>query len=84
MKRIVEVTQSVAVEVPDTLFSPEFMAEFRRYFYDFETPEQHLEHLAQLHARGLAHDDSFIEGYGDAKTVGIKFEEIDQRMEVTT
>lgn len=80
MKKIIEVTQAVSVEAPDSLFTDSFMEEFRKYFYDFTTPQEHLEHLAQLHARGLANEYSFIEGYGKASELGIKFEVLDTVM----
>jgi hypothetical protein len=71
VRATVHVVQDFEVIVPDILLTEEFMAEFRKSFYGFTTKEQHIKHLAQLHARGLADDDSFIEGYG--KGVGIKF-----------
>ena len=73
MKKMVEVTQLVEVEVPESLFTEQFMEEFRQQFYPFETVEEHFRHLGQLRARGIYDGDSFIEGYGEAKTLGIKF-----------
>lgn len=73
MKATVEVTQFVTVEVPDSLLTKEFMEEFRGYMYEFDTREDHLTHIAQLAARGVIHESSFIEGYGPAEEVGIKF-----------
>lgn len=73
MKATVEVTQFITIEVPDSLLTEEFMKNFREYFYDFEDPEEHLKHLAQMYARGVASEFSFIEGYGDPQKVGIKF-----------
>lgn len=32
-----------------------------------------MHRLAQLHAREICDDDSFIEGYGPAQSMGIKF-----------
>lgn len=74
MTREVEVAQVVEVEVDEKKFTPDFMAEFRRDFYPFLSIEDHLRHLAQLHARNIAGNDSFIEGYGPAKEMGIRFE----------
>lgn len=62
----VVVTQHVTVEVDETRFTEEWMAEFRESFYDFYTIEDHVEHLAGGHARGLWDNFSFIEGYGPA------------------
>ncbi len=83
MARMAEVivTQTVEVTVDESKFTPEFMAEFRRYFYEFDTLEEHLEHLGQLHARGMCDEFSFIEGYGPAKDFGIKFRITDQEEE---
>ena len=80
MKRIVEVMQSVEVEIDESKFTPEFMAEFRESFYQFRTIERHIEHLAQLEARGLSRD--FIEGYGPAEDFGIKMRVIDCESEI--
>ena len=71
MKRTVIVTQEVEVEVDETKFSPEFMTEFRESFYPFQTIDKHIEHLAQMEARGVIHGDSFIEGYGNPRDMGI-------------
>jgi hypothetical protein len=67
------VAQTIVVTVDETKFTSEFMREFRLHFYPFDTLDKHIEHLAQLHARGLAADHSFIEGYGPAKDMGIRF-----------
>jgi len=69
----VTVTQRVHVTVDLAKFTPEFMAEFRESFYPFDTVDQHIAHLGQLHVRGLADHHSFIEGYGNADDMGIKF-----------
>lgn len=69
----VEVTQMVTVEIDEEKFTPAFLSEFRDVFYPFRTVLEHVEHLAQLNARGLAFNQSFIEGYGEAKDFGIHF-----------
>lgn len=72
--REVRVTQTVLVAVDESKFTPEFMAEFRRHFYDFHTLDDHIEHIAQLVARGLVDDfTKFIEGYGPPAEMGIRF-----------
>lgn len=70
----VEVTQIVTVVVDETKFDEAFMEEFRASFYQFDTLEEHVEHLAQLEARGLidVFGERFIEGYGPADEMGIK------------
>ena len=83
MKRSVGVSQLVEVEIDEAKFTPEFMAEFRASFFDFHTIEQHIEHLAQLHARGIAENWSdFIEGYGDPKDFGISFSGTTQETQI--
>jgi hypothetical protein len=69
----VTVTQRVHVTVDQDKFDEDFFAEFRSTHYDFHTLDEHVAHLAQLHARGLANDHCFIEGYGNAREMGISF-----------
>lgn len=69
-----EVTGFVRVTVDESKFTPEFMAEFRESFFPYETIEEHLEHLANLFARGVVdNSDTFIEGYGPPQEMGIRF-----------
>jgi len=62
------------IELDETKFTEEFMAEFREGFYPFFLLSQHAEHIAQLYARGLYDPffDEFIEGYGKPSEMGIK------------
>ncbi len=71
--KTVTVVQSIRVTVDERKFTPEFMREFRDSFYDFDTLNEHIMHLGQLCARGIVDDFSFIEGYGRANLMGIKF-----------
>jgi hypothetical protein len=71
MLREVEVVQVVRVTMDEAKFTPEFMEEFRRYFYDFTTLDDHAAHIAQLAARGLIDTPCFIEGYGPSEEMGI-------------
>jgi hypothetical protein len=73
MKKLVEVVQMVEVDIPDSLLTEKFMAEFRKDFYEFDTQDAHFKHIGQLAARGIIHSSSFIEGYGPADKIGIKF-----------
>ena len=75
--KTVIVEQTIRVTVDESKFTPEFMQEFRESFYDFDTLDDHIKHLGQLCARGIADDFSFIEGYGKASDMGIKFVGID-------
>jgi len=68
------VTQEIEVTVDETKFSEKFMQEFRDSFYQFDDLDAHIKHLAQLEARGFVpFDNSFIEGYGWSKDMGISF-----------
>ena len=80
----VRVEQIIEVSVDETNFTPEFMAEFNRSFYRFGSIRNHVEHLAQLYARGIVDNRSFIEGYGWASEFGIKFRQIDGNQEIIT
>ncbi|WP_319414390.1 hypothetical protein [uncultured Cohaesibacter sp.] len=84
IEKYVEVTITVKVTVDETKFTDDFMEEFRESFFSLYSIDEHCEHLAQMNARGVAHDfsDSFIEGYGPPKEMGISFEEVDLSTEV--
>lgn len=82
MKKFVKVEQTVEVEVDEAKFTQDFMAEFREVMYPFASLNEHICHLGQLHARGLADDLSFIEGYGPAKAMGIRFRVVDAGEEI--
>lgn len=81
-RRRVEVTQVVAVTVDEEKFTPEFMAQFQMMMFPFDSIDDHLTHLAQLYARGIVDEGSFIEGYGPAEEMGIKFESIGGDQEI--
>lgn len=73
MKRNVIVTQIIEVEIDESKFTPAFMIGFNETIFDADL-DDHLEHLGQLYARGIADDfSSFIEGYGPPTEMGIKF-----------
>lgn len=86
MKRTVTVIQSIEVEIDERKFDREFMEEFRRSFYDFSTIDAHIEHLAQMYARGITNPDladgDFIEGYGKPEEMGIKLKFLDLEVEI--
>lgn len=80
MKKVVTVIQNIEVEVDETKFTPQFMEEFRSYMFShFDTLDDHIRHIAQLHARGVIDASSsgeFIEGYGPIEEFGIKAQSI--------
>lgn len=81
MKRTVEVLFTIDVEIDESKFDEKFMKEFRESFFNFNTIEEHIEHLGQLAVRGVAHDN-FIEGYGHPDEMGIVFTEEDWESEL--
>lgn len=72
VKFLATLTFDVSVEIDEPKFDEAFMAEFRANFFPFHTVQDHVEHIAQLEARGLLED--FTEGYGPIKDFGIKAE----------
>lgn len=78
----IEVRQVVRVTLDPAKFDEAFMAEFRKYFYDYDRIEDHAEHLAQLFARGISGNNDFIEGYGPANGMGIAFAHVEQSEEI--
>jgi hypothetical protein len=71
------VVHTIRISVDETKFDEQFMEEFRASFYHFHTLVDHVEHIAQLQSRGIIQLDfnphEFIEGYGPASEMGIKF-----------
>jgi hypothetical protein len=67
----VEVSITVRVTIDETKFDADFMAKL-------VTLDEHIEHLGWAYARGRADDfiGSFIEGYGPAESMGIKFSDV--------
>ena len=84
MKRFqVEVVQTFDVKVDESKFTEQFMADFRKSFYEFYTIDDHIKHLAQLYARGLVTPFTrFIEGYGAPEDFGLTFTEVDQEEDI--
>ena len=70
----VTVTVEVDVTIDETKFDAEFFRQFNSSIFDAgDDLDEHFKHLAMLHAQGLIDDDSFIEGYGPTKDMGIAF-----------
>lgn len=85
----VEVTRSVEIEVDDEIIDQEFMDDFKEHFFDLETIEEHVEHIAEVYVRGtfqysplprgMVGMKPFIEGYGLLyETNGITLTDKDQ------
>ena len=73
MKKRMTVTQTCTVEIDRKKFNKQFMQEFRESFYNFTTIDEHICHLGQMYLRGIADNNSFIEGYGKTEEMGIRF-----------
>jgi len=54
-------TNEYEIEIDDEICDKKFIKDFKKYFYDFDTLEEHAEHLSQHRARFR---QNFIEGYG--------------------
>ena len=83
----VTVTFTVEVTMDETKFTREFMAEFRKDFYDLKSIDDHAMHLAQLAARELYsfskyEPEEFVEGYGPIGEMGVTVEITDQEVEI--
>ena len=82
IKKTVIVTQEVEVEVDETLLNDSFMRDFRSYMFDLDF-KGHIEHLAQLAARGLIQSKGeFVEGYGKICDMGISVRVGDTETEI--
>lgn len=74
MRKRVQAVMTFDIEIDETKFTPEFFAQFDAVISPFgDDLNEHFEHLAQLFARGVVTGDSFIEGYGPASEMGIRF-----------
>src|SRR5690606_17976566 len=80
-KRRLLVTQEIVVSIDTAKFTEEFMAEFRESFYPFNTVDDHMEHIAQLAARGIWNGE-FVEGYGKPSKLGVYVSSDDVETEV--
>lgn len=71
----VDITQRLYVEIDESKFTAEWLADFRKTFYKLNDIVDHVEFLAKLEARGVIHtqdQDCFIEGYGQASDFKLK------------
>lgn len=80
-KRRLLVTQEIVVSIDTSKFTEEFMEEFRASFYPFMSVGDHMEHIAQLAARGIWSEE-FVEGYGKPSELGIGVEVDDEMMDI--
>lgn len=74
MKTTISFQTDVDVYYDPEKFTPKFMESFRGVFYDFDSVEEHLSHIASCAARGLVGgvNGDFLEGYGNLKDFGIR------------
>lgn len=82
----VRVKQVVKVDLDETKFTPEFMAQFAESISDFDCIEQHAEHIGQLAAREVYafsphQPKEFVEGYGPIGDFGIVAEVVEFEIE---
>lgn len=74
MKTTITVTQEVSVELDESTFTPEFLAEYSKHIGDLESVDDHVVNLARMFATGLidGYPTEFVEGYGQLSEKGIK------------
>lgn len=60
-KCVVERTDEYIIEFDENEINQTWMDEFKEYFYNFHSLEEHAEYIAQFRAR---FGNDFIEGYG--------------------
>jgi hypothetical protein len=81
----VVVAQTITIEIDESKFDDQFMEEFRQSFFPFFDIDDHIEHIAQLQARGVIdlefNKTEFIEGYGPAHEMGIRYVSTDLEVE---
>lgn len=72
------VITTVGVEVDESKFTPEFIEDFSKHFFDIEDVEGHRAYLAELFATGRISgmSNEFVEGYGVLKDMGIRLKMI--------
>lgn len=63
----VERVDEYEIEFDEEVFDKDFMEHYKKYFQDFDTLEEHAEHIAQFRAR---FGERFIEGYGNPMVNG--------------
>lgn len=79
MKRFkITIESEVIVELDESQFSEEWLAHFKKYFYDVEDDCSEAETPLQGHAANLATQElqgviqgNFLEGYGNISDMGI-------------
>ena len=72
----VNVTQLITVEVDETKFTPEFMAEFNEHMFEANL-RGHVEYIAgSMNAGIITSSISFLEGYGPLNEFGISVKKI--------
>jgi hypothetical protein len=83
MKKQAEVIKTVEVEIDESVFTDEFMKEFRENFYPFDTIDEHIEYLSLIAVHGgFDYMRPFIEGYGYTDEMGIKATIVDTHTSV--
>lgn len=80
----VERVDEYVIEFDENVINKEFIDSFKEYFYDFDTLEEHAEHIAQFRAR---FGERFIEGYGNVMVNGrvpfmVKEEEVEKGINI--
>lgn len=80
----VERVDEYEIEFDENIINKEYIEDFKKYFYSFDTLEEHAEHIAQFRAR---FGERFIEGYGNVMVNGtlpfmVKEEEVEKGINI--
>lgn len=79
MTKTVTVMQELKVTVDEARFTDEFMEAFSKCFFQTLTIEEHIEHIAEMFAKGVVTSDAqFLEGYGVLRAFGITIKRSDE------
>ena len=66
-KTTVTRTDEYIIEIDENVIDEQWMDDFRKHFYRFDSYEEHAEHIAQIRAK---QGEGFIEGYGSTMIDG--------------
>lgn len=63
----VTTTNTYEIEIDENVLNEEWMQEFRKTFYSFNSLEEHAQQIAEQRVRNAQRTDTFLEGYGKVR-----------------
>ena len=83
MKKVVQITHYIEVEIDENKLTQEFNEQFNKTIGFIDTPEEHLVHIANYFAQfDEPYRNYFLEGYGPMNEMGIKVNWVDTQSEL--